>query len=79
LIEFALAHKQIVMDNVDRKVLEQALAANQAAMGMLPEGSNVEQLGAGGGAPSAPAPSEANNPGMSGGMSRAMEAGEALV
>lgn len=83
MIDYALAHKDIARDNIDRVILEQALNSSQKAL-MTPEalagGAPAKRPGmpAEGAVPS-PVPAEAANPGMSGGMSRAMSIGESLV
>jgi hypothetical protein len=66
LINYSMAHAEIVKQNVDRKVAEQSVLASQAG------------LQASQGQPG-PAQSEAANPGMSGGMSRAMNVATASM
>lgn len=73
LIDYALAHKDIAKDNIDRIILEQALGTSQAASmnpemaGMAASPSSESMV-----PPTEPAPT-------SGGMSRAMAMGEAMV
>lgn len=64
LLDYAMAHVEIVKSNIERKVQEEAMFAN--ANPVTPVG------------PGAPTPT-ASNPGMSGGMSRAMDIGNSLV
>ncbi len=64
LLEYAMAHIEIVKSNIERKVQEEAMFAS--ANPVAPVG------------PGAPTPT-ASNPGMSGGMSRAMDIGNSLV
>jgi len=83
LIDYAMSHKEVVTENIDREISEQQLMSQKQAMarGGLPEGQ------AGAGAPSAPGPnvptqppeSTAANPGMTGGASRAMSIAENAV
>lgn len=74
LIDYALAHKDIARDNIDRTILEQALGTTQAAS-MNPEMAGM----------AAPPSSEGMLPATaepgptSGGMARAMAMGEAMV
>lgn len=71
LIDYSEAHTEIVRENIERKVAEEARIMGQ---------QQQMQLAGGGGQPVAqPQPSEAENPGMSGGMSRAMNIAEAAV
>lgn len=71
LIEYAMAHKEIVTANIDRQMIEKSVDMNQAALG---DPNMKEALGTG------PAPvSQAENPGVSGGMSRAMSVAENAV
>lgn len=73
LIEYATAHAQIVQGNMARKAQEDARAINQSRM-MNPDADPNA------GKPSAPAGdgSPAVNPGISGGMSRAMQMGASV-
>lgn len=64
LIDYAMAHTDIARQNVERKAVEQGLQASQAQ-----PGAGLNQ----------PATSTANNPGVSGGVSRAMEVAEQAV
>ncbi len=63
LINYAMAHKEIVQDNIERSIAEEMRVATQ---------QQVQ-----GGAMPTPQPSQAENPGMSGGVSRAMSIAEA--
>jgi hypothetical protein len=72
LINYSMAHAEIVKQNVDRKVAEQSVLASQA-------GLQASQGQPGTSTPPAPAQSEAANPGMSGGMSRAMNVATASM
>lgn len=77
LMEYAMAHVDIAKENIDRTILEQALNQSQSAM------MNPEEMAGGApavGQPAAvPPASEAANPGVSGGMSRAMSIAEAAM
>lgn len=74
LIDYALEHKQIARDNVERAILEQRMAVGQQQM------TNMAQPTGGGGQMPAQAPmSQAENPGVPGGMSRAMEIAETAM
>lgn len=64
LIEYAMQHTEIVKQNIERKVADQALVMGQQQM------QNAAMQ---------PPESEAENPGMSGGMSRAMSIADAAV
>ena len=63
LVDYAMSHEQIARENIDRKILEDQSKANQA----MPQMGQI---------PGQPAPSTSENPGMSGGMSRAMNLAE---
>jgi hypothetical protein len=62
LMEYALSHTEIAKGNIERKVTEQSI---------MPQPASPEQLASNGSAP-APERETAQNPGMSGGMSKAM-------
>lgn len=76
LITYAMAHKEIVMANIDRQMIEQTLNNQQAALANSVPGAgdpNAQPI-------PGPAPvNEAANPGVSGGMSRAMSIAESAV
>lgn len=77
LITYALDHKDIARDNIDRVIMEQALNNSQRAA-MNPE-MMAGAAPAGGDGVTPPPESTAANPGMPAGMSRAMTVGEAMV
>lgn len=60
LLDFALSHKEIATQNIERKIAEDASMQSKQAMTLPPE-------------------SEAENPGMSGGMSLALSRAESAV
>ena len=70
LIDYAMSHVDIVRGNIERKVAEEAAIMGQQNMaqgnGQVPVDPNAK-------------PSQAENPGMSGGMSRAMSIAEEAV
>lgn len=68
LMDYAMSHVDIARDNIERKVAEES-----AIMGQQQQMQQEAQTGA-----PQPIP-EAENPGMSGGMSRAMNVAEAAV
>jgi hypothetical protein len=74
LIEYAMAHKDIVRANIDRQMIEQQVASQQAQLTQ----TMVTPLKGGTIPPPAPV-NEAINPGMSGGMSRALNIAESAV
>lgn len=65
LIDYAMSHKEIVMQNIERRVQEEALSASMQPV----QGQPTNQ----------PVASKAENPGISGGMSRAMSTGENAI
>lgn len=67
MLDYAMAHKEIVMQNIEVQAQEDAIASLNA-MNNPVMGSKVPQVN-----------NTAVNPGMSGGMSRAMSIGEAMV
>jgi hypothetical protein len=81
LMQYALAHTDIAKENINRAVIEQALNTAQQ------NATNPQDLAGGGPVPgqsatapatAAPAPSDAVNPGVPGGMSHAMSMGAAM-
>lgn len=70
LLQYTLDHQQIVEDNTMRKAGEDARAINQARMNAPQTDPNAN--------PTDPNASKAANPGMSGGMSRAMSVGASV-
>lgn len=84
LIDYALAHKDIVIANIDRQIIEQALAREQASASMTPEGGAIQGTSnvlpvTNLTKPAQPPAPTAQHAGMSGGMSRAMTMGEQMV
>ncbi len=71
LMDYSMEHTEIVRENIERKVAEEARIMGEQPMPA--DGSGAMPT------PGAPAPSTAVNEGMSGGMSRAMSIAEASV
>lgn len=65
LLEYSTAHIEIVRANIERQVQEEMMFQTQPVAPVSPTGKPVE--------------STAENPGVSGGMSRAMSTGEAAI
>lgn len=81
LMDYAMSHKGIVKENIDRQMIEQKVAMGQQQMGqaMGEDGApGAAPEGAGSIPPPPPAPT-ADNPGMTGGASRAMNMAEAAA
>lgn len=72
LIDYAMSHEEVVKENIDREVSEQMLMNQKQAL-------TGEQPEAGEGIPTQPPQSEADNPGVSGGMSKAINLAESAV
>ena len=80
-MDYAMSHKGIVKENIDRQMIEQKVAMGQQQMGqaMGEDGApGAAPEGAGSIPPPPPAPT-ADNPGMTGGASRAMNMAEAAA
>ena len=82
LMKYSMDHAQIVKANIDREMIEKSVAMKQQAIGNPEQTAAAGQPGA---APKPPIPgeaapeSEADNPGMSAGMSRAMNIAESAM
>ena len=66
LVDYAMEHKEIVQGNIDRQVLEDSSAAEKKMLNQPLEEGGVP-------------PSNAENPGVSGGVSRAMSVAENAI
>lgn len=78
MINFANSHKEIVMENIDRSVAEQTrMSMQQKVMGGGMQ--KTDESAPVGGGETLPQPSESDNPGVSGGVSRAMNVAEAAM
>jgi hypothetical protein len=74
LIDYAMQHVDIVRENIERRVVEEGVVAARNPQGQ----ASAQAQAQGGGAPVAQ-PSQAEHPGVSGGMSRAMSVAEQAV